>query len=94
MTRTSVAGADDRCLELAGPDQRGERIDIGAMLIIAIGPASERGGASACVEAGVPYALVGDAWQPGDFLTCLRDAGMVALSVDRRLRESALSALS
>jgi len=34
----------------------------------------------------VPYALVGDANKPGDFLTCLRDAWMVALSVDHRFR--------
>ena len=30
------------------------------------------------------YALAGDCNQPGDFLSCLRDAWMVALSLDRR----------
>jgi hypothetical protein len=35
----------------------------------------------------VPYAIIGDAWQPGDFLSCLRDAWMTALSVDHGFRE-------
>ena len=52
-------------------------------VIVAIGPAPDRDGAAICEEAGVPYAIVGDANKPGDFLTCLRDAWMVALSVDR-----------
>jgi hypothetical protein len=32
--------------------------------------------------------MIGDAYRPGDFLTCLRDASLTALSVDRRLRVS------
>jgi hypothetical protein len=39
-----------------------------------------------CAEAGIEYAIVGDAYKPGDFLSCLRDAWMVALSVDERFR--------
>jgi hypothetical protein len=34
----------------------------------------------------VPYAAIGDANRPGDFLSCLRDAWLVALSVDRHPR--------
>jgi hypothetical protein len=30
---------------------------------------------------------VGDANKPGDFMSCLRDAWMVALSVDHRFRQ-------
>jgi len=30
--------------------------------------------------------VVGDAYRPGDFLTCLRDAWLTALSVDNRFR--------
>ena len=35
-----------------------------------------------------PSPSIGDAQTPGDFLSCLRDASMTALSVDRRLRGS------
>ena len=33
------------------------------------------------IPAGVAHAIVGDANKPGDFMSCLRDAWMVALSV-------------
>jgi hypothetical protein len=32
----------------------------------------------------VPFTVIGDAYKPGDFLSCLRDAWMTALSIDRR----------
>jgi hypothetical protein len=41
--------------------------------------------AVALVEAaGIDYALAGDASRPGDFLTCIRDGWMIALSVETR----------
>ena len=51
-------------------------------------PAAEQGPALACEEVGLPYSLVGDANKPGDFLSCLRDAWMVALSLDHWPRPS------
>ena len=36
---------------------------------------------AAVTEAGVPYVLVGDCNQPGDFMTAIRDASMAALAV-------------
>jgi hypothetical protein len=32
----------------------------------------------------VPYELAGDCYRPGDFLTALRDAWLVALAVEHR----------
>ncbi|HUP93764.1 MAG TPA: FAD-dependent oxidoreductase, partial [Burkholderiales bacterium] len=89
LTEARVVDARDAHLELEGTDGATTRLDIGRFLIIAIGPAPDREAAQMCEEAGVPYALVGDANKPGDFLTCLRDAWMVALSVDHRFRQHA-----
>jgi NADPH-dependent glutamate synthase beta subunit-like oxidoreductase len=83
LTQARVVGAAGATLDLERADGGVTQVDIGDHLIVAIGPAPEREGAAACEEAGVPYVLAGDANKPGDFLTCLRDAWMVALSVDR-----------
>jgi dimethylglycine catabolism A len=83
LTQARVVAAVGAALDLEGADGAATRVEIGDYLVVAIGPAPERGAAAVCEEAGVPYALVGDANKPGDFLTCLRDAWMVALSVDR-----------
>lgn len=93
LTEARVLAAGGRHLELEGADGAAMQLAIGDFLIIAIGPAPDREAANACVEAGVPYALVGDANKPGDFLTCLRDAWMVALSVDHRFREPSARSL-
>jgi 2,4-dienoyl-CoA reductase-like NADH-dependent reductase (Old Yellow Enzyme family) len=84
LTGAAVIGAEGSHLELGGADGATTRLEIGDVLINAIGPAPDEEGARVCEAAGVPYAVVGDACRPGDFLTCLRDAWMVALSVDRR----------
>jgi 2,4-dienoyl-CoA reductase-like NADH-dependent reductase (Old Yellow Enzyme family)/thioredoxin reductase len=82
LTEARVIGAEGGALDLEAPDGTATRLEIGNFLIVAIGPAPDREASSLCVEAGVPYAIVGDANRPGDFLTCLRDAAMVALSID------------
>lgn len=87
LTEARVVDAAGAQLELEGADGATTTLDIGAFLVIAIGPAPDKEAARACEEAGVPYALVGDANKPGDFMTCLRDAWMVALSVDHRFGE-------
>jgi 2,4-dienoyl-CoA reductase-like NADH-dependent reductase (Old Yellow Enzyme family)/thioredoxin reductase len=89
ITEARVTDAAGACLEIERADGSKAKLDVGDALIVAIGPVSEREAASACEEAGVPYALIGDADKPGDFLSCLRDAWMVALSVDHRLRSPA-----
>lgn len=86
LTEARVIGAEGGALDLEAPDGTATRLEIGNFLIVAIGPAPDREASSLCEEAGVPYAIVGDANRPGDFLTCLRDAAMVALSIDRRFQ--------
>jgi 2,4-dienoyl-CoA reductase-like NADH-dependent reductase (Old Yellow Enzyme family)/thioredoxin reductase len=87
LTEARVIDARDTHLELEGADGATAKLDIGDFLITAIGPAPDQDAAQACAEAGVSYAIVGDANKPGDFLSCLRDAWMVALSVDHRFRQ-------
>lgn len=65
-----------------GPAQDERLIDTGKVLVVAIGPQPVRDPAEALKAAGVPYEFVGDAQRPGDFLAAIRDAWMVALSVD------------
>jgi hypothetical protein len=86
ITGASVIGAEGRTLELQGSDATTTALDIGDVLIVATGPVSDHEASRACEAAGVPYAIVGDAYRPGDFLTCLRDAWLTALSVDNRFR--------
>ena len=37
----------------------------------------------AVAAAGVPYVTVGDCYQPGDFMSVIRDAWMVGLAIDQ-----------
>jgi 2,4-dienoyl-CoA reductase-like NADH-dependent reductase (Old Yellow Enzyme family)/thioredoxin reductase len=87
ITGANVVGAAGGELDLEGSDGSTTRLAIGDFLIVAIGPVPDRDAVHECEAAGVPYAIIGDAWQPGDFLSCLRDAWMTALSVDHRFRE-------
>jgi 2,4-dienoyl-CoA reductase-like NADH-dependent reductase (Old Yellow Enzyme family)/thioredoxin reductase len=86
ITDASVVGAMGGALDLQDADGATTRLDIGDFLIVAIGPVPDRDAVALCEAAGVPYAVIGDAWKPGDFLSCLRDASMTALSVDHRFR--------
>jgi len=88
ITGASVIGAAGSALELRGADGSITSLDVGDVLIVAIGPAPDREASRACEAAGVPHAVVGDAYRPGDFLSCLRDAWLTALSVDNRFRSA------
>ena len=87
ITGASVVSALDTCLELQqAPDGATTTLEIGDFLIVAIGPAADQEASRLCDAAGVPYSVIGDAYKPGDFLSCLRDAWMTALSIDHRFR--------
>ena len=92
MTGASILNAEGSHLELEGSDGTTTKLEIGDFLIVAIGPASDQKASRLCRDAGVPHAVIGDAYKPGDFLSCLRDAWMVALSVDHRFKLSAAAA--
>jgi hypothetical protein len=67
----------------SGAAKSERRCEVGDVLMIAIGPRPVRDCTAILDEAGVPYELVGDCYRPGDFLAAIRDAAMVALSVER-----------
>ncbi|MGH8664069.1 MAG: FAD-dependent oxidoreductase [Burkholderiales bacterium] len=65
-------------------DSQPSTLEIGDVLLIAIGPRPVRDCIPVLEAAGIPYELAGDCYRPGDFLTAIRDAWMVALAVERR----------
>lgn len=81
VTDAHVRAIEDDALVV---ERHGEtiRVDIGDYLVCAIGPEPSRDVVPLVEKTHVPYVLVGDCNQPGDFLTAIRDAWMVALSID------------
>ena len=59
------------------------RLEIGEVLIFATGPRANTSVLDDVISLGVPFAQVGDCNAPGDFLTAIRDAWMVGLSIDQ-----------
>lgn len=57
-------------------------IEVGEALIVALGVKPNRAVVPIIEAAGVPYVLVGDSNQPGNFRTAIRDGLLTALSVD------------
>ncbi|MDB5812504.1 MAG: hypothetical protein JWN94_4626 [Betaproteobacteria bacterium] len=84
MLAAQVVKAAGRALDVRSGEDQAQRVDIGDCLVIATGPAPALDAVAAVEAAGIDYARVGDCNQPGDFLSCLRDAWMVALSIDER----------
>ena len=57
----------------------------GDMIVLAIGPRPLRDVARLADEAGVPWVMVGDCNNvPGDFLTAIRDASMIAWAAEEK----------
>jgi NADPH-dependent 2,4-dienoyl-CoA reductase/sulfur reductase-like enzyme len=81
-----VVKAEGGSLWVRAFNEKDVPVEIGQCLMIAIGPIPNRDAVAAVEEAGAEYALAGDAYRPGDFLSCVRDAWMLALSVDSRFR--------
>lgn len=78
-------------LDLRATDGTVSSVEIGDCLVIATGPEPDRDVVPLLEEAGVEYELAGDCYRPGDFLSCLRDAWMVALSLEHRFRDAGTS---
>jgi len=90
VTQAQILGAAGRFLQLQVAAENATRtLEIGEVLMIATGPRPVRDAVELLEAAGVDYALAGDCYRPGDFLTGIRDASMVALSVDHRFRSTA-----
>ena len=86
LTRVKVARAYGNTLSLRFDDGATRDIAAGDALIFATGPAPVRDVVPLLEEAGIEYELAGDCYRPGDFLSCLRDGWLAALSVDHRFR--------
>ncbi len=86
LTRVKVERAIGGTLTLHGGDGTIRDIEAGDALIFATGPAPVRDVVPLLDEAGVDYELAGDCYRPGDFLSCLRDGWLAALSLERRFR--------
>ena len=87
VTQATIVAAQGANLMLRiGEETRSHAI--GEVLLIAIGPRPVRDVVKMLEAAGVDYELAGDCCRPGDFLTCIRDAWLVALSVDHRFAQS------
>ncbi len=87
-TNTQVLRVDGDALDIRVFNEEDKRLAIGNTLMIAIGPVPNREVLPALEAAQVEYVLAGDCYRPGDFLSCLRDAWMVALSVDHRFERT------
>jgi len=85
MTEAKSVSVNAQTLDLElGAKAIPKRIELGDVLMIAIGRKPVRDVVPVLERAGVPYELIGDCYRPGDFMTAIRDAWMVALSVDQR----------
>jgi len=61
----------------------------GDRIVLAIGPRPQRDAAKLAEDAGVPYVLVGDCNNvPGDFLTAIRDASMIAWAAEEKFPQA------
>jgi len=86
LTETQVVQIAGCRMEVQGPGDVSSWIELGDFLIVAIGPRSNRDAVGMLDIAGIEYALAGDCYRPGDFLSCIRDAWMIALSMETRFR--------
>lgn len=83
LTEAAIVAIDGRTMTLTlGKQAIERRIEIGDVLMIAIGPRPVRDVVPVLEEAGVPYEYAGDCHRPGDFLSAIRDGWLVAMAVD------------
>jgi len=79
-TRIIEASGDTLRISTAGSDVQTH--EIGDFLLLALGAQSNQSAMDVVVKSGAPFVTVGDCHRPGDFMTCIRDAWMVGLSID------------
>ncbi len=82
ITSCRIDGVAERHLDVRIGQDAPCQLPIGAALIFATGPRPSLDVLRIVEASGVPYARVGDCNVPGDFMSGLRDAWMVALGID------------
>lgn len=82
LVKTEVVAVNEGGLTLRESTGVERQHSIGSFLIIAVGAQPNLEMVALLDQAGVPYIAIGDCYQPGDFMSCLRDARMVGASID------------
>jgi len=88
VTRCRIEAIAGRHLRAQIGDAAPVDLPIGDALVFAHGPRPNIDVIEAVEATRVPYARVGDCRAPGDFLGAIRDAWMVALSIDNQPLQS------
>ncbi|MFH1603281.1 MAG: FAD-dependent oxidoreductase, partial [Pseudomonadota bacterium] len=84
ITRCRIQAIAGRHLRVQIGEAAPIELPIGEALVFANGPRPNIDVIEAVAAAGVPFARVGDCSVAGDFLSAIRDAWMVALSIDNQ----------
>ncbi len=83
ITKCRIHSLKKQHIEVQIDQAQTTTLEIGDVLIFATGPRANTSIVNDVIALGVPYAQVGDCSAPGDFLTAIRDAWMVGLSIDQ-----------
>lgn len=83
ITQCRIQSLELRHIQVQIGQAQPAELEIGEVLIFATGPRANQTVVEEVIALGVPFAQVGDCNAPGDFLTAIRDAWMVALSIDQ-----------
>ena len=83
ITQCRIESLEQRHITVQIGQSQPVRLEIGEVLIFATGPRANTSVLDDVISLGVPFAQVGDCNAPGDFLTAIRDAWMVGLSIDQ-----------
>lgn len=85
-----IKGLYGEQIELEQTGHEHYRLGIGQMLVFATGPRPNLEALDMVQASNVPYAQIGDCNVPGDFLSGLRDAGLMALTIESYAARGAL----
>ena len=84
LTNTVIEGVSGTNFLLCS-GERVHSVPIGDAVVLAVGPAPNLAVMPEVEAAGIPHVLVGDCSKPGDFMTAICDASMVALAIQMRV---------
>ena len=82
LLKTEAVAATSGKLTLRNSSGEENSHSIGSFLIFALGAQPNLEMVAVLEQAEVAYIAIGDCYQPGDFMSCLRDARMVGASID------------
>ncbi len=83
MINTQVLGITGAKMEIASKEVAFSQHVVGDYLVIATGVRPNNEMRAELEASGIPIVAVGDCYEPGDFMTCLRDGWMVGASIGK-----------